>query len=100
MTVLIILIIVEDYKDNKNNILKELKKVKSLEFKEPMGAFYFYLNIKKMKMNSVNLSNKILMQTGVVFTPGIDFDKKYGSEYVRLAFSGKKKYCKRNKKTS
>ena len=83
--------IVEDYKDNKNNILKELKKVESLEFQEPMGAFYFYLNIKKMKMNSVNLSNKLLMQTGVVLTPGIDFDKKYGSEYVRLAFSGKKK---------
>ena len=40
--------IVEDYKDNKNNILKELKKVESLEFQEPMGAFYFYLNIKKM----------------------------------------------------
>ena len=39
--------IVEDYKDNKNNILKELKKVESLEFQEPMGAFYFYLNIKK-----------------------------------------------------
>ncbi len=83
--------IVEDYKDNKNNILKELKKVKSLEFNEPMGAFYFYLNIKKMKMNSVNFSNKLLTQTGVVLTPGIDFDKKYGSEYVRLAFSGKKK---------
>ena len=36
------------------------------------------------------MSNKILEQTGVVLTPGNDFDKKYGLDFVRLAFSGKK----------
>ena len=28
-------------------------------------------------------------ETGVVLTPGIDFDKKYGSKTVRLSFSSK-----------
>ena len=51
---------------------------------------YFYLNIKKLGINSIELSNKILEQTGVVVTPGNDFDKKYGSDFIRLAFSGKK----------
>ena len=28
-----------------------------------------------------------MVETGVVLTPGIDFDKKFGSRTVRLAFS-------------
>ena len=82
--------IVDEYRDNKIQILKELKNVKNLKFKQPHGAFYFYLNIEKFGVNSIELSNKILEQTGVVLTPGNDFDKKYGLDFVRLAFSGKK----------
>ena len=48
------------------------------------------MNIEKFGVNSIELSNKILEQTGVVLTPGNDFDKKYGLDFVRLAFSGKK----------
>ena len=56
-----------------------------------MGAFYFYLNIEDFKLNSIELSNKILNEIGVVVTPGNDFDKIYGSQFIRLAFSGKNK---------
>ena len=83
--------IVKNYKDNKEYILKELREVKKLHFNEPMGAFYFYLNVQNYGVKSIDLSNKILMQTGVVLTPGNDFDKKYGSNFLRLAFSGHKK---------
>jgi len=30
-----------------------------------------------------------MLETGVVLTPGIDFDKKFGSKTVRLSFSSK-----------
>ena len=87
--------IVKNYEENKKYISSELKKVKNLQFREPMGAFYFYINIKKFGMKSVDLSNTLLNQTGVVLTPGNDFDKKYGSDFVRLAFSGKKRNVKK-----
>ncbi|MBD23343.1 MAG: 1-aminocyclopropane-1-carboxylate deaminase [Alphaproteobacteria bacterium] len=83
--------IVGSYKENKQYISGELKKIKNLQFREPKGAFYFYLNTEKFGIKSSDLSNKLLMQTGVVLTPGNDFDKKYGSDFLRLAFSGKKK---------
>ena len=82
--------IVKSYKENKQYISSELKKVKNLEFREPMGAFYFYWNTKKFGIKAVDLSDKLLSQTGVVLTPGDDFDKKYGSNFLRLAFSGNK----------
>lgn len=83
--------VVELYKENKKYIQKELSKVKKLKFKEPMGAFYFYLNVKNFGTDSKVLSNKLLTETGVVLTPGDDFDKKHGTDYLRLAFSGKKR---------
>ena len=83
--------IVNSYRVNRKLITKELKKIKKIKFNEPMGAFYFYLNIEDFKLNSIELSNKILNEIGVVVTPGNDFDKIYGSQFIRLAFSGKNK---------
>ena len=48
------------------------------------------MNTKKFGIKAVDLSDKLLSQTGVVLTPGDDFDKKYGSNFLRLAFSGNK----------
>ena len=31
-------------------------------------------------------------ETGVVLTPGMDFDQKYGNSTVRLSFSSESKY--------
>ena len=38
-------------------------------------------------MDSEKIVKKILNDTGVVLTPGKDFDKKFGSKTMRLAFS-------------
>ena len=83
--------IVNSYRVNRKLITKELKKIKKIKFNEPMGAFYFYLNIEDFKLSSIELSNKILNEIGVVVTPGNDFDKIYGSQFIRLAFSGNNK---------
>ena len=87
--------IVKEYKKNLDLVDRELSKIKNISFKKPQGAFYFYLNISQLGMNSIELSEKILSETGVVLTPGIDFDKKNGSNYLRLAFSGNGRLVKR-----
>lgn len=79
---------VKEYQKNLDFINAELSTIEKISFKKPKGAFYFYINTSKLGMNSIELSEKILSETGVVLTPGIDFDKKNGSNYLRLAFSG------------
>ena len=39
----------------------------------PSGAFYFYVNIEKLKIDSSDLVKKLLKDTEAL-TPGIDFD--------------------------
>ncbi len=83
--------IVKEYEKNLNLVDYELSKFKKISFKRPKGAFYFYINVSQLGMSSLELCEKILFETGVVLTPGIDFDKKNGSNYLRLAFSGNTK---------
>lgn len=83
--------IVQEYEKNLNLVESELSRFNKISFKKPKGAFYFYINISQLGMGSIELSEKILLETGVVLTPGIDFDKKNGSNYLRLAFSGNTK---------
>ena len=38
-------------------------------------------------MDSFSFVKRLMDETGVVLTPGIDFDKKNGNKTVRLSFS-------------
>ena len=58
-----------------------------LEYTMPSGAFYFYVNIEKLKINSSDFVKKLLKDTGVALTPGIDFDTLNGNKTIRISFS-------------
>ena len=81
--------IVKVYHSTRNEVLKILKNIPLIKFNEPQGSFYFYIDIKNTKLDSFKFVNKLMHDTGVVLTPGIDFDKKFGSRTVRLSFSSK-----------
>ena len=66
-----------------------MNNIQIIDFKKPEGSFYFYLNVSKTGLDSFEFVNKLMADTGVVLTPGIDFDKKFGEKTVRLSFSSK-----------
>jgi aspartate/methionine/tyrosine aminotransferase len=81
---------VKKYSITRTQICKLLSEIKGLNFREPDGAFYFYLDVTDFNNNSEELAIKILNETGVALTPGTDFDKKFGHRTIRLAFSSDK----------
>ena len=52
------------------------------------GAFYIYSDVSDLTNDSEHFCHKILEDTGVAITPGIDFDQGRGNAFVRLSFSG------------
>ena len=78
---------VENYKVSRDIVIRELSKIPQIKFSTPNGAFYLYLDIRKTKIDSSLLVDKILLETGVALTPGKDFDKINGKYSVRLSFS-------------
>ena len=77
---------VKQYLISREHVYKLLSEIKGLNFRKPDGAFYFYLDITNFKINSEELTKKILNEIGVALTPGTDFDKKFGQRTYEACF--------------
>jgi aspartate/methionine/tyrosine aminotransferase len=52
------------------------------------GAFYLYVDISSLTRNSEEFCRRLLAETGVAVTPGLDFDPINGGGWVRFSFAG------------
>ncbi len=77
---------VAEYDRRRKYILKRLTGMGFGIGSEPQGAYYVLANAKKFGSNSLELSRRILEDSGVAVTPGIDFGD--GAEgYLRFSYS-------------
>jgi aspartate/methionine/tyrosine aminotransferase len=51
------------------------------------GAFYLYADVSAHTHDSVAWCARLLDETGVALTPGVDFDEARGARWVRLAYA-------------
>ena len=52
------------------------------------GAFYLYADISDLAADSAAFCRRMLEETGVAATPGVDFDPLRGAGTVRFSFAG------------
>lgn len=76
------------YRANRDLLLEELPKAGFNNILPADGAFYLYADVRHMTNDSAELARKILEETGVAATPGIDFDTGRGAHYIRFCYSG------------
>lgn len=53
------------------------------------GAFYLYADVTRFSNSSHEFALKLLNETGVATTPGIDFDEARGQGFLRFCFAGR-----------
>ena len=82
------------YKKNRDFIFSQLDKTSWTSYSKSNGSFYTYVDVSNFTNDSKKLAHKILQNTGVAVTPGIDFDKKSGKKTLRLSFSNSYKNIK------
>lgn len=80
--------LVENYRRNRDLLVKELPKAGFDKLSHADGAFYLYADVSHMTNDSEEFCRKCLAETGVAFTPGVDFDPERGNRYVRFSFAG------------
>lgn len=79
---------IEHYRRNRTLLLDRLPRLGLSRMAPPDGAFYLYVDIGHLGLDSVELCRRLLDDTGVALTPGVDFDPVRGGRYVRLSFAG------------
>ncbi len=76
------------YRRNRDLLLSELPKAGLLRFAPPNGAFYLYADVENLTNDSEAFCRRMLAETGVALTPGIDFDSGRGHRSLRISFAG------------
>lgn len=76
------------YAENRAILLEELPKAGFENFAPPDGAFYLYVDVRRLTNDSEAFCRAMLAEIGVASTPGTDFDPERGRGFVRLSYAG------------
>lgn len=76
------------YAANREILLDALPRAGFRRIAPADGAFYLYAEVAAEDPDSDTLSRRLLEETDVAITPGIDFDPVRGHRYVRFSYAG------------
>jgi len=76
------------YRRNRDRLLAALARGGLKRVAPPDGAFYLWVEIAERGEPATRFCRRLLEETGIALTPGVDFDPLRGEAWVRLAFAG------------
>jgi aspartate/methionine/tyrosine aminotransferase len=79
---------IKRYARNRDVLLNDLPSAGFTDLAPVDGAFYVYANVADITNDSVDFCRRMLAETGVACTPGLDFDPDRGHATIRFSFAG------------
>ncbi|MFL6832958.1 MAG: pyridoxal phosphate-dependent aminotransferase [Xanthobacteraceae bacterium] len=76
------------YEENRRILLDGLPKAGFDKFLPVDGAFYLYADVSRFSDDSFEFAKRMLAQTHVAATPGVDFDPLKGRHFIRFCYAG------------
>ncbi len=76
------------YRRNRSRLLQSLPQARFTRLSPAEGAFYLYADVSDRTDDSVAFCARMLAETGVAATPGVDFDRQRGRHFVRFSYCG------------
>jgi aspartate/methionine/tyrosine aminotransferase len=76
------------YRTNRDLLIRTLNTAGLTRFAPAEGAFYLYVDISDLTRDSESFCRRLLAETAVALTPGLDFDPINGGGWVRFSFAG------------
>ena len=76
------------YRRSRDYLLKALPEAGFDRLSPAEGAFYLFADISERSNDSMAFCARILAETGVAVTPGVDFDRTRGNRFLRFSYCG------------
>ena len=76
------------YEENRRILLEGLPRAGFDKFLPVDGAFYLYADVSRFSDDSFEFAKRMLAQTHVAATPGVDFDPIKGRHFIRFCYAG------------
>ena len=74
------------YAANRQTMLRRLPEIGIGNLAPADGAFYIYADVGDLTNDSAEFCRRLLSDTGVAITPGLDFDPDRGNRTIRLSY--------------
>lgn len=75
-----------EYRRRRDRLAAGLRKIPGLDFLEPQGTYYFWVDVRSYGLSSVRLSRWCLQEYGLQFSAGTAFGQT-GEGFIRLSCS-------------
>jgi len=75
------------YIENRRILIEGLPRAGLTRFLPADGAFYLYADVSDFTPDSFEFARKMLENTHVAATPGVDFDPIHGQKYIRFCYA-------------
>jgi aspartate/methionine/tyrosine aminotransferase len=76
------------YEENRRILVEGLPKAGLDKFLPVDGAFYLYADVSRFSSDSFEFAKRMLEETHVATTPGVDFDPVDGRHFIRFCYAG------------
>jgi aspartate/methionine/tyrosine aminotransferase len=76
------------YAENRRILVEGLPKAGLERFLPVDGAFYLYADVSRFSNDSFDFAKRMLNETHVAATPGVDFDPLHGNAFIRFCYAG------------
>jgi aspartate/methionine/tyrosine aminotransferase len=76
------------YEENRRILLDALPKAGIEKILPVDGAFYLYADVSRFGDDSFDFAKRMLEETHVAITPGVDFDPLRGRRFIRFCYAG------------
>jgi aspartate/methionine/tyrosine aminotransferase len=75
------------YQENRRILIEGLPKAGLTKFLPADGAFYLYTDVSDFTSDSLEFAKRMLQETHVAATPGVDFDPVHGRHFIRFSYA-------------
>ncbi len=76
------------YRRSRDHLLRALPEAGFDRLSPAEGAFYIYADLAGRSNDSMAFCARMLAETGVAVTPGVDFDRTRGHRFLRFSYCG------------
>ena len=76
------------YRRSRDHLLRALPGTGFEQLSPAEGAFYLFADISGRSNDSVTFCARMLSETGIAATPGVDFDRTRGHHFLRFSYCG------------
>jgi aspartate/methionine/tyrosine aminotransferase len=76
------------YRRSRDHLLAALPSAGFPRLSPAEGAFYLWADVSERTNDSVAFCARMLAETGIAATPGVDFDRDRGGRFVRFSYCG------------